>query len=365
MAFLTSVGPIIITLISILAMAALNEELDKNAKRTLSHLFFFGMGTEGVFIFIYIAVIGACCCCHCVHHNDRYFILYLCISSSMIVWNSESPPHVIISIFAYNSLGALLCICCVGWFVKNRLCIFLGLSLAIAQILFCNLGPVIHKVHREHTRGNNTAVVVQLSDLHIGPTCRYRCTAEIVETALRVKKVDIFVITGDVVDGRVDAYSSAAEPLRRLHKRATTIMVIGNHDHMHGDIDNVVRLMESLGIIVLRNEAMYVKNLMIIGLDDIKPDISMISQTALADLILVHQPSVGASIQAKINKNALILAGHTHCGQMLPVIPVIWAANAAYFCGVYGNMYVSSGSGQWGPTMRFFFNRAEVAVHSL
>jgi predicted MPP superfamily phosphohydrolase len=165
------------------------------------------------------------------------------------------------------------------------------------------------------------------------------------------------------MDGRVDAYSHAAEPLKLLHQRATTVMVIGNHDHMHGDIDYVVRLMESLGIIVLRNEGMYVKKLRIIGLDDIAPDISMTSQAA--DLILVHQPSVGASIQAKTNKNALILAGHTHCGQMLPAIPVIWAANAAYFCGVYGNMYVSSGSGQWGPTMRFFWNRAEVAVHKL
>jgi hypothetical protein len=49
--------------------------------------------------------------------------------------------------------------------------------------------------------------------------------------------------------------SPAAEPLRRLQAHAPAVMVTGNHDHLHGDVDNVLDLMASLGVAPLRNEA--------------------------------------------------------------------------------------------------------------
>ena len=59
-----------------------------------------------------------------------------------------------------------------------------------------------------------------------------------------------------------------------------------------------------------------------------------------------------------------MLSGHTHQGQIFPfnLIVRLFFKN---FYGLYQNvkswLYVTSGSGQWGPPMRLF-TRAEIAV---
>ena len=54
----------------------------------------------------------------------------------------------------------------------------------------------------------------------------------------------------------------------------------------------------------------------------------------------------------------LIVSGHTHGGQIFPFHLFSWAYNKGYLAGLYQmdkntKIYVSRGTGQWGPQMRF------------
>ena len=346
----------------IAAMVALNEELDKSSRTLTSLLSQRHPSLCSTLIFsAYIWIIAWCCARDASHPACIACMAFLSTQIAWLEWLFDAPPMALAWV-AYTSFGALLCVCFAQW-CCGRKAFWPGIALAAAHLVFSGLGPVVHNV------ASHGSVVVQLSDLHIGPVCRFECATRMVDAALSVQGSEkvVFVITGDVIDGRAAAYAAAAEPLRRLAQRGTTLMVIGNHDHLHGDVANVVRLMRSFGIIVLRNQAMELEGsgLRVAGVDDLQPNTSL-ALLRDADLILVHRPSIAAQIQqrAGLKKGAVILAGHTHCGQMLPITPLIWAASYPYFCGWHGNVYVSSGSGQWGPSMRLGY-RAEIAVHNV
>ena len=70
------------------------------------------------------------------------------------------------------------------------------------------------------------------------------------------------------------------------------------------------------------------------------------------NLILVHKPTFWNSIQ---KNNDLMLSGHTHNGQIFP-FNLFVKIQFKYKYGLYttkdSNLYVSSGSGCWGPRMR-------------
>ena len=70
------------------------------------------------------------------------------------------------------------------------------------------------------------------------------------------------------------------------------------------------------------------------------------------NVLLVHKPSVWEHVNTKID---LMLSGHTHCGQIFP-FNIFVKIKFKYIYGLYKNiyskLYVSSGSGCWGPSMR-------------
>ena len=69
-------------------------------------------------------------------------------------------------------------------------------------------------------------------------------------------------------------------------------------------------------------------------------------------MLLVHKPSVWDHVNTKID---LMLSGHTHYGQIFP-FNIFVKIKFKYIYGLYKNiyskLYVSSGSGCWGPSMR-------------
>ncbi len=108
--------------------------------------------------------------------------------------------------------------------------------------------------------------------------------------------------------------------------------------------------MKGFGITVLHNEAIDVLGLRVVGIDDENPNVTA-SLLHGSNLVLVHKPII-AKKALSLFHGGVVLAGHTHCGQMLPILPVVWFGSYPYFCGLYGRLYVSSGSGHWGPAMR-------------
>lgn len=209
--------------------------------------------------------------------------------------------------------------------------------------------------------------VVQLSDVHIGPTIGRSFLARVVEQ-VNALDPDIVVITGDLVDGSVEALRAHVAPLADLRARHGVFFVTGNHEYYSG-VDAWLDELHRLGVRVLRNERVSIGNgehsFDLAGVDDWSaagfgrghgPDLDR----ALAGrdptrelLLLAHQPK--QILKAAASGVGLQLSGHTHGGQIFP-----WGLfvrlDQPYVAGLstHGDthIYVSRGTGYWGPPMR-------------
>jgi len=214
--------------------------------------------------------------------------------------------------------------------------------------------------------------IVQITDLHVGGTIS-RAYVEQVVARTNALAPDLVVITGDLVDGSVASLREAVAPLAQLRARHGVYFVTGNHEYFSG-ADAWAEELPRLGIRVLRNERVT------IGAGDAAFDLAGIDdfagrhQNAGPDLpralagrdgnrvlvLLAHQPR--AVIEAAEHGVDLQLSGHTHGGQIWP-FGLLVMLQQPYVAGLHRHrdtlIYVSSGTGYWGPPMRLG-TRAEI-----
>lgn len=205
--------------------------------------------------------------------------------------------------------------------------------------------------------------IVQISDVHIGPTLRRDWLARIV-ARINELEADAIVITGDLVDGSVSALAEHVAPLAELRAREGVFFVTGNHEYYSGALEWVAHL-TTLGIRVLRNERVALDGFDLAGVDDYSAHEfghghGADYEKALggrdpgrALVLLAHQPRAVA--EAARHGVELVLSGHTHGGQLFPwnlVVPL----QQPYVAGLHQHegtlIYVSRGTGFWGPPMR-------------
>jgi predicted MPP superfamily phosphohydrolase len=124
---------------------------------------------------------------------------------------------------------------------------------------------------------------------------------------------------------------SHAEAFGLLHAPLGVFAVLGNHDHATGDPAGVIRRTEAYGIEVLHNRSVTLERagqrLSLAGVDDClmgAPDIgAALEGTAAPVLLLSHNPDL--FFEAARRGVALVLAGHTHGGQIrLRGLPVLF-----------------------------------------
>jgi uncharacterized protein len=72
--------------------------------------------------------------------------------------------------------------------------------------------------------------IVQLSDLHVGPTLRGDFVREVVETTNRLSP-DLVALTGDLADGYVGEMREYVAPLATLRAPLGRYFVTGNHEY--------------------------------------------------------------------------------------------------------------------------------------
>ncbi|WP_370645232.1 metallophosphoesterase [Corallococcus sp. EGB] len=209
--------------------------------------------------------------------------------------------------------------------------------------------------------------VVQLSDVHVGPTLDGVWLQRVVDQ-VNALKPDLVAITGDLVDGSVDELRDQMTPLASLKAPLGVYYVTGNHEFYHGArawMAEVARL----GITVLTNEHRVVERggarLVVAGVTDhdaghIAPPLASRPDLALAGappdvprLLLAHQPRTALSLEGL--RVDLQLSGHTHGGQIFPFMffvklqqPVV--KGLATVAGT--RVYTHRGTGYWGPPMR-------------
>jgi len=210
--------------------------------------------------------------------------------------------------------------------------------------------------------------IVQLSDIHLGPTIKGDYLAGIVDRANALSP-DLLVITGDLVDGLTSDLQDDVAPLQRLRARHGCWFVTGNHEYYWGPLDWIA-LLPTLGVNVLVNTHRVIEHdgarLLLAGVTDYSAGGHLPAHAtdprraragagaADASILLAHQPrSAFGGASAGFD---LQLSGHIHGGQFFPWNLVIGLVQP-FGLGLHRVqkrmwLYVSAGTGYWGPPSR-------------
>jgi predicted MPP superfamily phosphohydrolase len=245
--------------------------------------------------------------------------------------------------------------------------------------LHVRLPPRVRRVRVPLTKLSDAAdgyTIVQLTDVHVGWTLGADFVDRVVATVNQLD-ADLVVLTGDLVDGHVRELAEHVAPLANLRARDGVFAVTGNHEY-YWNVHAWLAHFNSLGMRFLRNERVTIRGkLELAGCDDLTSaamapghgeDIARAvagRDPALPLVLLAHHPrSISTAADLGVD---LQLSGHTHGGQLLPLGWLVRlfeprAAGLARFGATW--LYVSEGTGFWGPPMRIGTS-CEIAVISL
>ena len=223
--------------------------------------------------------------------------------------------------------------------------------------------------------------IAQLTDLHLGPMRGRDWLARVVQKTNALKP-DLVAITGDLVDGTVTQLTSVVEPLKELKANQGVFFTTGNHEYF-ADLHGWMAHLPKLGLRILHNEHVTVgqpgagASFDLAGVDDhggrrFAPGHGVDVGKALkgrapgrAVVLLAHQPRVAE--EASRHQVGLVLSGHTHGGQIWPWRYLVYLQQP-YISGLHDHhgtqIYVSEGTGFWGPPMRVG-TTAEIALVTL
>lgn len=210
--------------------------------------------------------------------------------------------------------------------------------------------------------------IVQLSDIHVGPTIKREYVQAIVDRVNQLD-ADLLAITGDVVDGSVDQLRAHTAPLGGLRSRHGSYVVSGNHEYYSGaaawmrEFERIgLRGLDNRHIVITHSGARFV----LAGVSDFSAAAFDAAQASdpvaalagsppeLLRILLAHQPrSASAAQAAGFN---LQLSGHTHGGQFWPWNHFV-RLQQPFTAGLRRlgplTVYISRGTGYWGPPKRF------------
>ncbi len=203
--------------------------------------------------------------------------------------------------------------------------------------------------------------LVQLSDIHVGARVPDEYVLGSFERVAALGP-DILVITGDLT--QVASAEHAERIYRNLpHGRLATVSVLGNHDYGRAwsepdRAETLAQVMRSLDVRVLRNEAVDVDGLTIVGLDDLwakRFDVARGFSAVRPDtaaICLAHNPDC-VDLNGWGDYAGWVLAGHTHGGQVKPPFlppPQLPVENRRYTAGEFAieggrRLYINRGLG--------------------
>ena len=212
--------------------------------------------------------------------------------------------------------------------------------------------------------GSEPLRIALIADVHLGALVGARRLRAIVAT-LRELDPDVLVSAGDLVDGQADRLNGMAPMLAGFTPRYGKFAVTGNHEYFVG-LERALAFHARAGFTMLRGTTVAIADsFAIAGVDD--PTGASMGLPAHADeralravcgrdrivILVKHQPRLEQPAGGGFD---LQLSGHVHQGQIFPFgllvrlgYPV--ATGLTRIAGG-GWLYVSRGTGTWGPPLR-------------
>ncbi|MFA5181520.1 MAG: metallophosphoesterase [Syntrophales bacterium] len=207
--------------------------------------------------------------------------------------------------------------------------------------------------------------IVQISDVHVGMIIRGGRLERMME-AVKKASPDILVSTGDLVDGQIDNIYGSLQILKSVRAKYGNYAVTGNHEFYAG-LEQALAFTRRAGFTVLRGEGVNIDGIInVAGVDDpagkrmgsyrVIPETKILAGLPgrTFNLLLKHQPIIDPEAPGAFD---LQLSGHTHKGQIFPfsmVTGLVFSFQSGSFQLPGGSrLYVSRGTGTWGPPVRF------------
>lgn len=210
--------------------------------------------------------------------------------------------------------------------------LILGGATALYAFAEARRDPVVRHatVHLPHWPSDAPPVrAVLISDIHTGNATTDAHRLDRIVTRIDALNPDIVLIAGDFIagEGKPRAQRNAPAmvgPLSRLRASLGVVAVLGNHDW--GTDAAIVRdALARAHVTLLENRAIRRGPLSIAGIGDAathhdKPRQTIAAMRALpgAPIVMTHSPDIPTP---KLAGASLLLAGHTHCGQV--VLPIV------------------------------------------
>lgn len=242
---------------------------------------------------------------------------------------------------------------------RRRLTIWLAAAVIFAALAFVAIGyrnavaaPIVRRLTLtvpDYPAGAPPVRVVLLSDIHVhGPDMPPQRLIRIVDQ-INALHPDIDIIAGDFDGntwiGRQYPRGQAIAPLRRLKARYGVYAVLGNNDFAEGR-DVSTDELENAGIHAISNDAVQAGPLALGGIKGrLYPRSKLLKvrvktydamrRTPGVKVLIAHRPDEFAASPQWVS---LVLAGHTHCGQI--VLPLIGPLETGsdfgrkYLCGI-------------------------------
>ncbi|MBO4711330.1 metallophosphoesterase [bacterium] len=223
---------------------------------------------------------------------------------------------------------------------------------------------VVKNVEVKNPKIAQSTRVVQISDIHFSRIINERFAERIVPK-INSLKPDIVVFTGDYMDKGIANPLKIAEIMNKIEAPLGKYAISGNHE-FYTKYFECIEFIEKNGFEFMDGRVVEVgRNIVVGGVMDrgaeqtdvfYHKDEKVLKQFKKENfnIYLKHRPELVDGDSAHFD---LMLSGHTHGGQIFPFSLLVKIANR-YIAGLYelengAKLYVSRGTGSWGPPVRF------------
>lgn len=200
--------------------------------------------------------------------------------------------------------------------------------------------------------------IAQVSDLHAADFGDFRSQ---VVSSVQAAEPDLIALTGDLIDYRTTRVDGVLAMAGQLQAIAPAYFVLGNHEADSPVLGELLRGLETVGVVVLRDEAVTLEaggtEVTVAGLDDprvraargLEPrdGVEVLASLELPDdrpvVLLAHRPEL---FEDYLGSGAdLVLSGHAHGGQVrIPGVGGVYAPHQGTFPALSEGVHERNGT---------------------